>query len=56
MYGYAQWLDRLVDENMIDSQHRKPRREGGNWSPRWNEFAHIMQMAIRCPIVARRSF
>ena len=53
MYGYAQWLDRPVDENMIDSQHRKSRREGANWF-RWsNEFAHIVQMALKRAIWSR---
>ena len=53
MYGYAQWLDRPVDENMIDSQHRKSRREGANWFRRSNEFAHIAQMAVKCAIWSR---
>ena len=53
MYGYAQWLDRPVDENMIDSQHRKSRREGANGSRRLNEFAYIAQMAIKCAIWSR---
>ena len=53
MYGYAQWRDLPVDENMIDSQHWKSRREGGNWSRRWNEFAHIAQMAIKYPVRSR---
>ena len=47
MYGYAEWLDRPVDENMIDSQHRKSRREGANGSTRLDKFAHIMQMALQ---------
>ena len=53
MYGYAQWLDRPVDENMIDSQHRKSRRESANGSRRLNEFAHIAQMAVKCAIWSR---
>ena len=53
MYGYAQWLDCPVDENMIDSQHWKSRREGANGSPGSNEFAHIMQMAVKRAIWSR---
>ena len=53
MYGYAQWLDRQVDENMIDSQPRKSRRESANGSRRSNEFAHIVQMAVKCAIWSR---
>ena len=53
MYVYPQWLDRLVDENMIDSEHRKSRREGANWFGCPNEFAHIAQMAVKCAIWPR---
>ncbi len=53
MYGYAQWLDGSIDENMIDSQHRKSRREGANGSRRLYEFAHISQMAVKCAIWSR---
>jgi len=53
MYGYAQWLERPVDENMIDSEHRKSRREGPNWFRCLNEFAHIAQMAVKCAIWPR---
>ena len=53
MYGYAQWLDRPVDENMIDSQHWKSRREGANWFRCSNEFAHIAQVAAKCAIWSR---
>src|SRR6476661_9789365 len=53
MYGYAQWLDRPVDENMIYSQHRKSRREGANGSTRLNKFAHIVQMALKRAIWSR---
>ena len=53
MYGYSQWLDRPVDENMIDGQHWKSRGEGANGARRWNEFAHISQMAIKCAIWSR---
>ncbi len=53
MHGYTQWLDRPVDENMIDSQHRKPRREGANWFRCSNEFAHIVQMAVKRAIWSR---
>ena len=53
MCGYAQWLDCPVDENMIDSQHRKSRREGANGSTRLNKFAHIVQMAVKCAIWSR---
>src|SRR6476660_647723 len=53
MYGYAQWLERLVDENMIDSQHRKSRRESANGSRRSNEFAHIVQMGVKGGILPR---
>ena len=53
MYGYAQWLERPVDENMIDSQHRKSRREGANESRRLNEFAHIAQIAVKRAIWSR---
>ena len=45
MCRYAQWLDRPVDENMIDSQQGKSCRESGNWSRSWDEFVHIVQMA-----------
>ena len=38
---------------MIDSQHRKSRREGANGSRRLNEFAHIAQMAVKCAIWSR---
>ena len=53
MYAYPQWLDRPVDENMIDSKHRKSRREGANWFCRSNEFAHIAQVAVKCAIWSR---
>src|SRR4249919_2310198 len=53
MYGYTQWLDRPVNENMIDSQHRKSRREGANWFRCSNEFAHIVQMAVKRAIWSR---
>src|SRR6187200_1334993 len=53
MYGYAYWLERPVDENMIDSEHRKSRRKGANWFRYSNEFAHIAQMAIKYPIGPR---
>src|SRR6185295_17330401 len=53
MYGYIQWLDRPVNENMIDSQHRKSRREGANWFRRSNEFADIAQVAVKCAIRPR---
>jgi hypothetical protein len=53
MYGYAQWFYCPVDENMIDSQHWKSCREGGNWSGLRDEFAHIVQIAIKCPIWSR---
>src|SRR6476620_920936 len=53
MYGYAQWLDRPVDENMIDSQHRKSRRESANGFRCSNEFAGIAQMAVKCAIWSR---
>ena len=53
MYGYAQWLERPIDENMIDSQHRKSRREGANGSRRLNKFAHIVEMEVKCAIWPR---
>src|SRR6478735_3668277 len=53
MYDYAQWLDRPVDENMIDSQKRKSRREGANWFRCSNEFTHIAQMVVKCAIWPR---
>ena len=53
MYPYAPWLDRAVDENVIDSQHRKSRREGANWFRRSNEFADIAQVAVKCAIRPR---
>ena len=53
MYGYAQWLEPPIDENMIDSEHRKSRREGANGSRRLNKFAHIVQMAVKCAIWSR---
>jgi len=53
MYGYAQWLDCPVNENMIDSQHWKSRREGANGSTRLNNFAHIVQMALKRAIWSR---
>jgi hypothetical protein len=53
MYGYVQWLDRPVNENVIDSQHRKSRRECANGLGRSNEFAHIAQMPVKCSIGSR---
>ena len=53
MYGYTQGLERSVDENMIDSQHRKSRREGANLFRCSNEFAHIVQMAVKRAIWSR---
>ena len=47
MYGYAHWLDRPVHENVVDSQHRKSRRECANGFGRSNEFAHIAQMPVK---------
>src|SRR6476619_6739836 len=38
---------------MIDSQHRKTRREGANWFRRSNEFADIAQMAVKGAIWPR---
>src|SRR4026208_1976169 len=38
---------------MIDGQHWKSRGEGANGSRRWNEFAHIVQMAVKCAIWSR---
>ena len=53
MYAYPQWLDRPVHENMIDSQHRKSCREGANWFRCSNEFAHVVQMVVKCAIWSR---
>jgi hypothetical protein len=53
MYGYAHWLGCAVNENVIDSQHRKSRRECSNWSGRSNEFAHIAQMPVKGAIWSR---
>ena len=53
MYGYTQWLERPVDENMIDSHQRKPRREGADWFRCSHEFAHILQMAVKRAIWSR---
>src|SRR4029078_9158027 len=38
---------------MIDSQHRKPSREGANWFRYLNECAHIVQMAVKRAIWSR---
>ena len=53
MYAYAHRPHRLVDENVIDSQHRKSRWERANGWHRLNEFAHIAQMAFNCAIWSR---
>lgn len=53
MCGYAEWLDCPIHENMIDSQHRKSRWKGANWSRRSNQFAHLAQMAVKCAIWSR---
>jgi len=53
MYGYTQWPDRPVHENMIDGEHRKPRRESANGSCRLDEFAHIVQMTVQCAVWSR---
>ena len=45
MYSYAQWLDRLVHENMIDSQRGKPCWKSTHGSCRFYEFAHISHAA-----------
>src|SRR5215216_225549 len=53
MHRYAHGLDRFIDENMVDTQHRKARRESANGSRRWYKFAHISQMAAKCAIWSR---
>ena len=53
MYHYAHWLDCMIHENVIDSQHRKSRREGANWSRCSNQFAYIAQMPVKCAIWSR---
>jgi len=53
MYGYSQWLHRLVYENMIDSEHRKSRRECTSGAFRSNDFARIAQTQVKCAIGSR---
>jgi len=53
MYCYASWLDRAIDENVIDTQHRKSRREGANRIGCPDQFAYIAQMPFKCEIWSR---
>ena len=53
MYDYPHWLDRSVDKNVIDAQHRKSRRERSNRFGRWYEVAHIAKMVTKHAIWPR---
>src|SRR5262245_33607367 len=53
MNDCAQWMDRPVNKNMIDTEHRKSRGEGANGRRCPNEVADITHVAIQSAIWAR---